>query len=158
MQSELWMKRGEQHQNKGSQPKDDDPRREKHRPRVQWVDVHERPFREITQPDYVSIKAHVSGDRVPFFTIVRARVPDHDARALSEVAIRTMRVDGGDLAAVDGAELSVYLHSARRKDVSPFVERLRDEWRRIGKGEIEVDTLSYPADEQRVQELFGPAA
>ena len=105
-----------------------------------------------------AIKAHVSGDRVPFFTIVRARVPDHAARALSEVAIRTMRVDGGDLAAVDGAELSVYLHSARRKDVSPFVERLRDEWRRIGKGEIEVDTLSYPADEQRVQELFGPAA
>lgn len=105
-----------------------------------------------------AIKAHVTGDRVPFFTIVRARVPDQDARALSEVAIRTMRVDGGDLAGVDGPELSVYLHSARRKDVSPFVERLRDEWRRIGKGELEVDTMSYPADEQRVQELFGPAA
>ena len=105
-----------------------------------------------------AIKAHVTGDRVPFFTIVRARVPDQDARVLSEVAIRTMRVDGGDLAAIDGSGLSVYLHSARRKDVSPFVERLRDEWRRIGKGELEVDTLSYPGDEQRVQELFGPAA
>lgn len=105
-----------------------------------------------------AVKAHVTGDRVPFFTIVRARVPNEDARALSEVAIRTMRVDGGDLAGVDGPELTVYLHSARRKDVSPFVERLREEWRRIGHGEIEVDTLSYPADEQRVQELFGPAA
>ena len=105
-----------------------------------------------------AVKAHVTGDRVPFFTIVRARVSGQDARALSEVAIRTMRVDGGDLAGVEGPELSIYLHSARRKDVSPFVERLRDEWRRIGKGEIEVDTLSYPADEQRVQELFGPAA
>ena len=69
-----------------------------------------------------------------------------------------MRVDGGDLAGVSGPELTVYLHSARRKDVSPFIERLREEWRRIGKGEIEVETLSYPADEQRVQALLGPAA
>jgi archaellum biogenesis ATPase FlaH/CheY-like chemotaxis protein len=105
-----------------------------------------------------AVKAHVTGDRVPFFTIVRARVPDDDARALSAVAIRTMRVDGGDLAGVSGPELNIYLHSARRKDVSPFIERLREEWRRIGKGEIEVDTLSYPADEQRVQALIGPAA
>ncbi len=105
-----------------------------------------------------AVKAHVTGDRVPFFTIVRARVGDDDAQALSAVAIRTMRVDGGDLAGVSGPELTVYLHSARRKDVSPFIERLREEWRRIGKGEIEVDTLSYPADEQRVHALLGPAA
>lgn len=105
-----------------------------------------------------AVKAHVTGDRVPFFTIVRARVPDDDARALSELAIRTMRVEGGDLAGVDGPELSVYLHLARRKDVSPFVERLREEWRRSGKGEIEVDTMSYPADEHRVQAFFGPVA
>jgi KaiC/GvpD/RAD55 family RecA-like ATPase/CheY-like chemotaxis protein len=105
-----------------------------------------------------AVRAHVTGDRVPFFTIVTARVTPNDAPALSQVAINTMRVDGGDLAGVDGGELSVYLHSARRKDVAPFVERLREVWRHSGRGEIEIETMSYPADEVRVQALLGQPA
>ena len=101
-----------------------------------------------------AVRAHVTGDRVPFFTIVTARAGSGDASALAQVALRTMRVDGGDLVGLDGDELAVYLHSARRKDVTPFVERLRDEWRRAGHGELATEAISYPADEQRVHALI----
>ena len=45
-----------------------------------------------------------------------------------------------------------YLHSARRNDLPPFVERLRDEWRRSGKGELDVETASYPGDEEKLRD------
>ena len=101
-----------------------------------------------------AVEAHLRGDRVPFFTIVKIHASNGDRRALSDLALRSMRVEGGDLAGTLDDGVAVYLHSARRKDVRPFVDRLRDGWRRDGGGEIEVDTWSYPADEQAVHSLL----
>ncbi|HEX2781736.1 MAG TPA: ATPase domain-containing protein [Gemmatimonadaceae bacterium] len=105
-----------------------------------------------------AVRAHITGDRIPFFTIVTVRVAHGEAADLSRLALHTMRVEGGDLVGVDGDEVSVYLHSARRKDITPFIERLREEWRHNGHGELEIDALSYPADEQRVQSMLGQPA
>lgn len=105
-----------------------------------------------------AVQAHVSGDRVPSFTIVSIHSRNGDADAISAIALRNTRVEGGDLTGVDGEGVKIYLHSARRKDVLPFVERVRDEWRRAGRGELEIDTLTYPADESRVRTLFDAPA
>ena len=101
-----------------------------------------------------AINAHVSGDRIPFFTIVSIASRNGDAGSISDIALKNTRVEGGDLTAVDAEGVKIYLHSARRKDVVPFVERVREEWRRVGQGELEIETLSYPGDEPRVRALL----
>lgn len=105
-----------------------------------------------------AVQAHVSGDRIPFFTIVSIRSHDGDAKAISDIALRNTRIEGGDLTGVDDEGVKIYLHSARRKDVAPFVERVRGEWRHTGRGELEIETLTYPADEARMRALFGVRA
>jgi hypothetical protein len=68
-----------------------------------------------------------------------------------------MRVEGGDLAGLLGDRVAVYLHSARRKDIAPFVDRLREAWNRAGHGDLEVESLSHPADESRLDSLLQQA-
>ena len=99
-----------------------------------------------------AVQAHVTGDRVPYFTVATFRPTRGQPHALAELAMKTMRVDGGDLAGVADDCVTVYLHSARRKDVPPFVERLRDEWRRSGMGELDVETATYPGDEEKLRD------
>ncbi len=101
-----------------------------------------------------AVNAHVSGDRIPFFTIVSIASRNGDADSISGIALRNSRVEGGDLTAIDQEGVKIYLHSARRKDVSPFIERVREEWRHAGHGELEIQTLSYPGDEPRVRALI----
>ena len=102
-----------------------------------------------------AVAAHMSGDRAAFFTIVRL-TPSRAgaAHALADQALRAVRVDGGDLVGELAMGAVVYLHSARRKDVGPFVERVRDEWRRGGNGELDIAMATYPAEEAQVSALL----
>lgn len=102
-----------------------------------------------------AVTAHMAGDQVPFFTIVSLRpTVGGTALQLGELAMRRLRLESGDLAGYVDNGIAIYLHSARRKDVHPFTERVREEWRRAGNGELEVVVASYPAEEDQVVALL----
>jgi CheY-like chemotaxis protein len=108
-----------------------------------------------------ALQAHMSRDRIPFFTVLtlQPQKPDDGAlHALSDMTLREMRVEGGDLTGIVDDRVAVYLHSARRKDVTPYVERVREAWRRTGRGELRIDTASYPADEPQIRTLLDSAS
>ena len=118
------------------------------------------PFDERTFRD--AVEAHLRNDPAPFFTMVRLR-PHGGARngaleALCQTVLGTVRVDGGDLAGTLADGVAVYLHSARRKDVVPFIERVREDWRGAGRGELDVETATWPAEEAQVQSILGAGA
>ena len=108
----------------------------------------------FAEGDFIdAVRTHIEKDRLPFFTLVTLRPARGEPRQLADLAVRSMRVDGGDLSGIADDEVFVYLHSVRRKDVDPFIERVRDEWRRAGHGELDVETASYPSDEDRIRSL-----
>ena len=98
-----------------------------------------------------AVESRLRDETAAFFTLVLLR-PDAASRLqrLASVVLDALRVDGGDLAgALDGA-IAVYLHAARRKDVAPFVERIRARWHQLGEGELVADVASYPVKKERV--------
>ncbi len=104
-----------------------------------------------------AIGEHLNRDRAPFFTLVTLRAPQRGLDPVVDLALRNVRIEGGDLVGVDGDHVAVYLHSARRKDVVPFVERLRQDALKAGFGDLAVETAAYPADADRVQSLMNGA-
>ena len=105
-----------------------------------------------------AVDARLRDEAAAFFTLVLLR-PDAPSQLdrLASVVLDALRVDGGDLAgALDGA-VAIYLHAARRKDVAPFVERIRERWHQLGEGEIAVDVASYPVKKERVIGLLAGA-
>ena len=103
------------------------------------------------------LRVHMAEDRLPLFTVVSARPAGGDTGRLSEVALRCVRVDSGDLVGVLDGRVAIYLHSARRKDVARFVERLRESWNRTAQEDLELDVASYPTDDAKVTSMFGAA-
>ena len=105
-----------------------------------------------------AVDARLRDETAAFFTLVLLR-PDAPSRSerLASVVLDALRVDGGDLAGALEGQVAVYLHAARRKDVAPFVERIRDRWHQLGEGEIAVDVASYPVKKERVIGLLAGA-
>ena len=104
-----------------------------------------------------AVQAHCSADSLAFFTLIRMAPadPEADMVRLATLARQQVRGEGGDFVGrVEGA-VTVYLHSARRKDVEPFIRRMRDAWRGAGKGELEVATAAYPSEEAAMHAMLG---
>lgn len=103
-----------------------------------------------------AVLSQLGRDGLAFFTLVRfAPTAAEDAEALAALARHQVRSEGGDLVGrVDGA-VTVYLSSARRKDVDPFVHRVREAWRATGRGELEVTTAAHPNEESEMQKMLG---
>ena len=102
-----------------------------------------------------AVNGRLAGESVAFFTLLLLR-PEEPSQLprLGSLVLRALRGDGGDLAGeLDGA-VAVYLHAARRKDISPFVERIREKWRSAGEGEITTDVAPYPVKKERVIDLL----
>ena len=112
--------------------------------------LDEEGFRRVLQ-------LHMAEDRLPLFTLVSARPAAGDPQRLAEVALRCVRADTGDLVGIVDGRVAIYLHSARRKDVTRFLERLRETWRRTAQDDVEMDVASYPTDDEKVTRLFGAA-
>lgn len=103
----------------------------------------------------LAIRRELERDALPFFTLVTVRPHEaDDFEPLAELVRDCMRVDGGDFAGRLDDRIALYLHSARRKDVPPFVERLRSTWTGIGGGALEIETASWPADDVLIEELI----
>jgi len=102
-----------------------------------------------------AVNHRLAGESVAFFTLVLLR-PEDPAQLprLASLVLRALRVDGGDLAGQLDGSLAVYLHAARRKDIGPFVERIRERWRASGEGEITTDVAPYPVKKERVIDLL----
>ena len=113
----------------------------------------------LEAPDFrAAVDARLRDEAAAFFTLVllRPEAPSQLNRLASAV-LEALRVDGGDLAGTLDDSIAVYLHAARRKDVAPFVERIRERWHQLGEGEIAADVASYPVKKERVIGLLAGA-
>jgi DNA-binding NarL/FixJ family response regulator len=102
-----------------------------------------------------SIQSRLAGDGSAFFTLVLLR-PERSTQVgrLASLVLSGLRVDGGDLVGTLDDAVAVYLHAARRKDVPPFVERVREKWQARGEGEISIEIASHPLKRERVVDLL----
>jgi KaiC/GvpD/RAD55 family RecA-like ATPase/DNA-binding response OmpR family regulator len=96
-------------------------------------------------------------DAVPF-TVVRLTTETggrDETHALGRLVLTGMRAASGDLAALLDEGIAVYLHGARRRDVAPFLDRLRVR-RPIGASALRIASASFPADGAAVRQLVEP--
>ena len=96
-------------------------------------------------------------DAVPF-AVARLTIPGAaptDLRALGGLVLNTMRIGSGDLAAIVDDSVAVYLHGAGRRDVPPFVDRLRAR-RTPGSPPLRVTSAYFPGDGAAVRQLVQP--
>lgn len=89
------------------------------------------------------------------FSIVVIRTEQRDATlGLGDAILRQLRGTSGDLVGyLDGA-IAVALHATDHVGAVAFADRVRDEWRRAGRGELLIDIAEHPFAEQRVIELL----
>lgn len=96
-------------------------------------------------------------DTLPF-SVLRLTIEPADPaelRALGAAVLAGMRVNTGDLAAlVDGA-IAVYLHGAARRDIAPFIDRLRAA-RAADAPALRIVSACYPAESTAVRQLVAP--
>ena len=122
----------------------------------------------ITQPrlggrEYVLLDGHafrnamnvlIARAREPF-TVLILRTQQRDSTlALGETIMRQLRGTSGDLVGYLDAAIAVALHGTDHLGALAFVDRVRDEWRRMGRGELEIEIAEHPYAEARVIELL----
>lgn len=108
-----------------------------------------------------AVHSQMSADIPAFFTLLRLSPAVGGPSAAAElgvVARQQIRGDSGDMVGRVNGSVEVYLYSARRKDVDPYVQRVREAWRAAGYGEIEVATASYPSEEAAMHALLAARA
>ena len=122
----------------------------------------------ITQPrasgrDFVLLDGHafrnamnvlIAQAREPFAVLILRTEQRDSTLALGETIMRGLRGSSGDLVGyLDGA-IAVALHNSDHLGALAFVDRVRDEWRRMGRGELEIEIAEHPYAEARVIELL----
>jgi hypothetical protein len=85
------------------------------------------------------------------FSVVSFNPEPSELEALASLVTRTMRIGSGDVAALVGDRVTVYMPGTRRADVKPLVRRVTEAWRRAGHRELRVVQLAYPADGKRLR-------
>jgi len=122
----------------------------------------------ITQPrgggrDYVLLDGHafrnamnvlIARAREPFAVLILRTQQRDSTLALGETIMRQLRGASGDLVGyLDGA-IAVALHGTDHLGALAFVDRVRDEWYRSGRGDLEIDIAEHPFAEARVIDLL----
>jgi|SRR5689334_11877816 len=89
------------------------------------------------------------------FVILVIRPERHGSTlALGETILSQLRGASGDLVGYLEAAIAVALRRTDHVGAVAFADRVRDEWRRGGNGELHVDIAEHPFAEQRVIELL----
>ena len=70
------------------------------------------------------------------------------------MSLQTVRAVNGDLVALTSNQVLIHLHSTGRKHAPYFIDRLRENWKNAGSGELIIDVLAYPADQDRLRNLL----
>lgn len=97
-------------------------------------------------------------DAAPFFTLLTAQAGGTDGGVLAEAAIRSSRMDGGDLVAADDAQAYVLLDAARPKDLKAWHERFSRAVMEFGGPAPTVTSLACPEDEVQIRDLLAASA
>ena len=105
-----------------------------------------------------AIQSILAADSRSMFSIVALTTPPGDLDKVGDVVLRTVRAVNGDLVAVANNQVLIYLHATGRKHAPYFVQRLRDTWQNVGQGELIVDILGYPGDQERIRTLLNSLA
>ena len=122
----------------------------------------------ITQPrglgsGYALLDAHAFRNAInvliararTVFTILGIRPEQSGGTlALAERILRQLRGGSGDLVGYLEGAVAVALHHTDHVGAVAFADRVRDEWRRAGQGELVIDIAEHPLAEQRVIELL----
>lgn len=89
------------------------------------------------------------------FSILVLRAEQQEATlALGETILRQLRGSSGDLVGYLHGAIAVALHGTDHLGAMAFADRVRDEWRRAGRGELSVEIAEHPLAEARVIELL----
>jgi KaiC/GvpD/RAD55 family RecA-like ATPase len=106
-----------------------------------------------------SVRGYLERDQLPYFTMFLITPEKGDIAGLAKLALNIVRVESGDLVGIQGKRVMAYLDSARPKDLASLKIRLREHALRLGYGDIDIQALGFPANEDTVRELLGaPAA
>jgi CheY-like chemotaxis protein len=106
-----------------------------------------------------SVRGYLERDQLPFFTLFMIKPEKGEIQGLAKVVLNIVRVESGDLVGVLGKRVVAYLDSARPKDLASLKIRMREHALRLGYGDIEIEALGFPANEDVVRDLIGaPAA
>ena len=106
-----------------------------------------------------SVRGYLERDQLPYFTLFLITPEKGDIAGLAKLALNIVRVESGDLVGIQGKRVIAYLDSARPKDLASLKIRLREHALRLGYGDIDIQALGFPANEDAVRELLGaPAA
>lgn len=105
-----------------------------------------------------AVQAVTALDPVAFFSVLVVTAPPGELTNLAAVTLRTVRAVNGDLVGVANNQVLVYLHGTGRKHAPCFADRLRDNWQNEGQGELIVDYLTYPTDQERLRALLNSIA
>lgn len=92
--------------------------------------------------------------REPFAVLILRTQHRDSTLALGETIMRQLRGASGDLVGYLDAAIAVALHAADHLGALAFVDRVRDEWRRMGRGELDIEIAEHPFAEARVIELL----
>ena len=102
-----------------------------------------------------AVQAVTAMDPLAFFCVLVITAPPGELTNLATVTLRTVRAVNGDLVGVVDNQVLIYLHGTGRKHAPCFADRLRDNWQNEGRGELIIDYLAYPTDQERLRTVLG---
>jgi KaiC/GvpD/RAD55 family RecA-like ATPase len=105
-----------------------------------------------------AIQSVTALDPVAFFSVLVVTAPPGELTNLATVTLRTVRAVNGDLVAAANNQVLIYLHGTGRKHAPNFAERLRGNWENEGRGELIIDYVAYPNDQERLRSLLNSIA
>lgn len=108
-----------------------------------------------------ALQARLQTNGAPFFTLVRLKPADarpDSVVTLADAARAHLRAESGDMAGRLDGSVAVFLQAARRKDVAPFVARVRDSWRAHGGGDLDVEMLAFPSEQDALRRMLEETA
>jgi hypothetical protein len=106
-----------------------------------------------------SIRAYLDREQLPYFTLFLITPEKGSVPGLAKLALNIVRVESGDLVGIQDKRVITYLDSARPKDLASLKIRMREHALRLGYGDLDIQALGFPANEDAVRELLGaPAA
>lgn len=106
-----------------------------------------------------SVRAYLDREQLPYFTLFLITPEKGAVTGLAKLALNIVRVESGDLVGIQDKRVITYLDSARPKDLASLKIRLREHALRLGFGDLDIQALGFPANEDAVRELLGaPAA
>ena len=102
-----------------------------------------------------AVQAVTAMDPAAFFCVLVITAPPGELSNLAAVTLRTVRAVNGDLVGAVNNQVLIYLHGTGRKHAPCFADRLRDNWQNEGRGELIIDYLAYPMDQERLRTVLG---